>query len=125
MTQQARNRKWIGYDPQEDSQEGAYVYITPYGSVYHRDISCSYLNPSIHCVDIAEIDEKRNLDGSRYEICGQCGDRPGTSSYVYVTDYGEVYHRALDCGGLRRTVYRVLLEEAAGYGLCSKCGNRE
>ena len=48
ISQSARNRKWVGYDPAEDRWDGRYVYVTAYGSVFHTTVSCSYLNPSVH-----------------------------------------------------------------------------
>ncbi len=127
ITQSARNRKWVGYDPTEDRWDGRYVYVTAYGSVYHATVSCSYLNPSIHSVDISAVGERRNQDGSRYQQCGECAGRTGTGSGVYITDYGTAYHKTLDCSGLKRTVYRVAYEDVGGYAPCQKCakGNGE
>ena len=127
ISQSARNRKWVGYDPAEDRWDGRYVYVTAYGSVFHTTVSCSYLNPSVHGVDISEVDARRNQDGSRYQECRECAHRTGTGSCVYITDYGTAYHRTLECGGLKRTVYRVAYEDAKGYAPCTKCagGSRE
>ena len=47
ITQESRNRKWIGYDPSEGTDGNTYVYITTYGTVYHTDYNCTYLNPSV------------------------------------------------------------------------------
>lgn len=121
ITQEARNRKWVGYDPTETDGDENYVYITPHGTVYHKSANCSYLNPSIQSVSEKELDQKRNKDGSRYNPCGECSKRESTSSVVYLTDYGTAWHRALNCSGLKRTVYRISIESAKGYKACGKC----
>lgn len=122
MIQKARNRKWIGYDPAEDGQADSYVYITPYGKVCHKSSKCPYLDLSVQSVPASEIDGLRNRDGSRYVWCSRCEKRISVSDTVYVTDYGETCHRALDCAGLKRTVYRVRRDTVKQYPLCDKCG---
>lgn len=121
VTQQARNRKWVGYDPAENEEDGKYVYITPYGTVYHKNANCSYLNPSIQSLPMKALEQKRNKDGSRYIPCLECSDRENTSSIIYLTDYGTAWHRALNCSGLKRTVYRVPAESVREYAACDKC----
>lgn len=39
---------------------------------------------------------------------------------VFVTEYGEAVHNSLSCSGLKRTVYRTLLEEAGNHSPCGK-----
>lgn len=121
VTQEARNRKWVGYDPLEKHGDGSYVYITPHGDAYHKSANCSYLNLSIQSIPVAELEQKRNKDGSRYAPCLECHDRGNTSVMVYITDYGTAWHRALNCSGLKRTVYRVPAEKVKKYTPCGKC----
>ncbi len=92
---------------------GQVVYMTEYGMVYHSDMSCTYLELSIHPII------KKEANG--YTACKYCNKSSGEESMVYVTDYGERYHTSLDCRGLKRKVYTVLLEEVYGIGGCGKC----
>lgn len=89
------------------------VYMTEHGIVYHADMSCTYLELSIHPVLKSEI--------TGYRPCSYCSRLAKEQEMVYVTTYGEVYHSTLDCRGLRRKVYVVPLSEVYGIGGCSKC----
>lgn len=115
-------RKWVGYDPNEGLDSAQYVYVTEYGEVYHLNRNCTYLNPSVKAVSIADIKSLRNSDGSKYMPCNHCHSRSRAGNTVFITDYGEVYHASLGCSGLKRTIYRKTLEEVQGMACCSKCG---
>ncbi len=114
---------WVGYihDGSAEAQEEVYVYITETGTVYHRNRSCSYLNPSIQCVQEGEIESLRNKSGGAYYACRLCDASQKAGNY-YITDYGANYHKSIGCSGLKRTVYAVKLKEVDGRGACSKCG---
>ena len=121
VTQSTRCRKWVGYDAAENAGDGEWVYVTPYGTSYHKDAGCAYLNPSVRAVKKDTIGDMRNDEGSKYDACRACKNRQTQSEYYYITDYGDVYHRALDCEGLKRTIYRIKADEAEAYGPCPKC----
>ena len=89
------------------------VYMTEHGIVYHKDVSCTYLELSIHPIQKDEI--------KGYSPCIYCKGVSEDQQIVYVTDYGNRYHGTLDCRGLRRKVYAVPLKEVYGIGGCSKC----
>ncbi len=122
MYQVSVNRKWIGWDADEEDGDGEYVYITDTGTVYHIKRSCTYLNPSIKAISYSSLSTTRNSSGSTYSACKSC-NKSGTTLTVYVTDYGTVYHSSISCSALKRTIKRVLLSEVSGMGACSKCGN--
>lgn len=125
FVQCAQSRKWIGNRSleQDGDSDDEWVYITPYGTVYHRDRSCRYLDLNIRAVSRQSLVTLRNADGKIYRKCDSCGaSKNGT---VYVTDYGECYHSSLSCGGLKRTIYMVKLSQAGGRKACSKCGVRQ
>ena len=116
---------WTGYDGTgdhlEQEQDDSIVYITRTGDVYHTDIHCSYLNPSINAIEAGNIDEARNSNGSKYyqcEICKNAGD----SGIRFVTDYGTRYHSNINCSGIKRNILTVHLSEVGGRRACSKCG---
>lgn len=115
---------WNGYDVElqgEEKEEETYVFITPTGTVYHRNRNCTYLNPSVEIVYYEDVKKRRNESGALYYACEQCGNKKNT--VVYITDYGNRYHTSLDCSGLKRTVYAIPLSEVGGRSPCSKCGS--
>lgn len=119
-----RTRKWNGYQAEEgeiDEDDEIWVYITPHGTVYHKDRNCSYLALTIQPVSRSEVGAKRNKEGACYYPCEICGRR-STAGALYITDYGTSYHTSLTCSGLKRSVYMVRLSESEGRGPCSKCG---
>ena len=120
-TQRVSVRKWIGRGAAEGA-DGELVYITPAGSVYHKNRGCSYLNPSVSSVNKSQIGLLRNRSGGKYAPCGSCMKKAVGSSAVYITPYGDRYHSRKDCKGLKRTVYAVRLQRITGRSACSKCG---
>ncbi len=121
-----RIRKWTGYDVMNSSvtnEEEEWVYITPTGSAYHKNPNCSYLNPKIYSAVSSKIGGYRNESGEIYRQCESCRDITLTGICFY-TEYGNRYHSTLNCSGLKRTIYSVLLSEVEGRHLCSKCAAR-
>lgn len=115
------NRKWVGWDPNEEGALGNYVYVTEYGTVYHLRRQCPYLNPGIIAIPYHQVSDKRNESGAKYKACKGCGAKKVKSGVVYITEYGDVYHRTLHCVGLRRTIHRIPLTEVGDRGPCKKC----
>ncbi len=99
------------------------VFVAKYGTVYHFYRNCSYLNPSIRMTWADEVFQKRNKKGGKYKPCNSCMKKGGISQRaLYITEEGDYFHSSLGCKGLNRTIYEKYLSEAAGLGLCSKCG---
>lgn len=116
-----RIKGWTGYEGGNDWAESEeMVYVTEHGMVYHTDRNCTYLDLSIRTVEEEQIHQFRNLSGGKYQRCTSCR-KDVDSPWVYITDYGELYHGSLDCRKLRRRVYPVSLREVYGLGGCSKC----
>lgn len=118
-------RAFTGYDnlsavSETDKEE--FVYITPEGMAYHKSRSCHYLDLSIEKVFMEDISGIRNKDGSIYYACPLCKGA-GNGTTVFVTDYGNRYHRDVLCSGLKRTVEMVPISETGGRHPCSKCCN--
>ena len=120
VEQSASARKWNGYQPESSEDTDAWVYVTPYGSVYHQSTACRYLDLSVHAVLKEQIEVLRNQDGSIYYPCGSC-HASGAVATVYVTDYGTNYHASSGCHKLKRTVYRIRKDQAEGKSPCKKC----
>lgn len=122
--QHMRVKAWTGYvkEGMIDPSKAVMVFITPEGSVYHRNKNCSYLQPSIQKVGKEELDHLRNQDGMIYRKCERCAGKSGDNSGVYITPYGEKFHYSSECSGLKRKIYEVPLVSVKGRRECSKCG---
>jgi len=122
VTQQAVYRKWIGASKGDGETDGDYVYVTLYGSVYHRSTGCRYLDLTVRAVDRLEVSALRNKDGSIYYAC-HCAK--GATGSVYITDYGTSYHGKINCSSLKRMVHKIPLSEVGSRQPCSQCGAKE
>ena len=121
QTQKCVGRKWTGKSVGEDDSD-PYVYYTETGKVYHLTKSCPYLDLSIQKVLFSEVASLRNKSKRKYKACSKCAAGAGEAEYVYITDYGTLYHMDLGCSRLKRTIYTVHLSEVGGRPPCSKCG---
>ena len=125
VSQCARARKWIGWTDSsagDGSSAAGKVYVTEYGTAYHKSLSCPYLDLSIHAVSVRDVSERRNKDGKKYSACSCSRHSSGT---VYITDYGTEYHASLSCSHLSRTIHTVDQESAGAYHACPKCAGEE
>jgi hypothetical protein len=123
VSQHADCRKWNGWKESESlAEEGGYVYVTEYGTVYHRSRTCTYLELSIHMVSLEQMQTMQNKYGRHYRRCELCEDVGGNGSAVYITEEGECYHTDLGCSGIKRTIFMIRLSEAGDLRECSKCG---
>ncbi len=120
LTSVASSRKWVGYDPLEDSEGGEYVFVTEYGTVYHNTLNCTYLKPSVKAVSASSIKNTSSVVGGKYSSCMFCKGNKN-NGVVYITDYGDVYHSKLSCGAIKRTIKRVKKDSIGGMSGCSKC----
>ena len=117
-------KPWTGYDvtkAKNRREEDTIVYMTQYGSVYHKDRGCTHLSLSIHSVAVTEVGNKVNEDEKYYTMCEYCKDAEFVT-VVYITNYGDRYHTTIKCRGLRRYVRSVPLSQIDGVKPCSKCG---
>ena len=115
-------RKWNGYDLYGSADvptEEEYVYITEYGTVYHRDRSCQHLTVNIRAVSEDKVDNCRNNNMEKYYPCDKCGGK-GTG-IVFITEEGNRYHSSASCSGIKRTVKTVKLSEVEGMSGCNSC----
>ena len=120
MTSTASSRKWVGYDPLEDDDGSEYVFVTKYGTAYHKSLSCPYLKPSVHVISADSVSSARNESGGKYKSCPLCKGKKNSGA-VYITDYGDVYHSSISCSALKRSITRIKLEDAGAYHVCGKC----
>ena len=125
IVQEAKCRKWTGYELGQDTQEDdtTWLYYTEHGTVYHASRSCTYLDLSIHGVTFTQVGNSRNKSGGKYHKCEKCGNGVSSHAMVYITDYGDRYHSSLTCSGLKRSIYMIRRSKATEKKMCSKCGN--
>ena len=117
-----RVKGWTGYVAgASGTQKEEVVYVTDYGLVYHQDMSCTYLELSIKTIRSEDVESLRNQSGGKYYPCEYCDGKETEGNRMYVTDYGDRYHRSLDCSRIKRNIYPVPLDEVYGLGGCSKC----
>ena len=121
---QTRYRKWTGWDGFLWDEAGdIWVYIAETGKVYHKTPSCTYLNLTIKSVSEKTVSEYRNEDGAKYRSCELCSKTENIFGKVYITSYGDCYHKSLKCSGMKRTIEMRRLSEVEEMGACSKCWN--
>lgn len=114
-------RIWNGYDPSQTENRDGYVYVAKYGSVYHVSRYCTYIDPTIRSVSAETLSAAKNCGGRKYRKCPYCKQE---AKIYYITKWGECYHSRITCSALRRTVYKLRLEDAKkSYRSCSKCGS--
>ena len=117
-------KPWNGYDVtngKNRAEENSIVYMTEYGTVYHKNRSCTHLALSIQAVAFHMINDKRNESGEKYVPCEYCGEK-GIVTVVFITSYGNKYHSTTKCKGLKRSIKSLSLSEAGGANVCEKCG---
>lgn len=123
VTQMRVVRCWVGFGDRQqlaDNKGEELVYITDYGIVYHRDLSCRHLKLSIVQEPLSEIGDLRNEDGAKYYPCERCWK--GNGQMAYITESGNRYHESLNCSGLVRGIHAVPISQAGGLPPCSVCG---
>lgn len=125
IVQEAKCRKWTGYQIGQDQQEDdTWLYYTQYGSVYHASRTCTHLDLSIQGIPYSQVEQNRNQSGGKYHPCEKCDSHSSNHRMVYITNYGDRYHTSLACSGLKRKIYMIQSSKATDKRMCSKCGNR-
>lgn len=120
--EQLRVKGWTGLASGTKTEETeTVVYVTKEGTVYHKDMFCTYLVMSVRTTTWEEIGSLRNKSGGRYYACESCGRSADNTGRLYITDYGDRYHVSVGCSTLKRVVYAVPYHEVSERGGCSKC----
>lgn len=124
-------RNWTGEgevsgNTGEAADDGTTVYMTEYGSVYHRKRNCSYIKIDSSPVLSEHISGKRNASGAKYYACEFCDPVLRNGMHVFVTEYGTRYHGVSTCSAMKRTVKECDWNEVKNtYPACSRCGKSE
>jgi len=92
--------------------------------LYHCDRECTYLKPSVREIQGKNASSKRNSSGAKYKPCEKCchGIEAGNLAGVYITTYGDRYHKIPVCTKIKRDIRRVKKSEINKLPACSKCG---
>lgn len=120
VEQSASARKWNGYQSESSGNADSWVYVTPYGSVYHQSTAWRYLDLSVHAAGKNQIGVLRNKDGSIYYPCRSC-HAAGAEGTVYVTDYGTNYHASRRLFEIKTGGIPYPKRAAEGKSPCKKC----
>lgn len=123
ITQTKTVRGFTGFGKKQSlsgEQGEEVVYVTDYGTVYHRSLNCRHLKLSIRQASFTEVEGMRNESGGKYTPCERCWK--GEGGVIYVTSDGNRYHASLNCSGLVRGIRTVLLSQTGGMPPCSVCG---
>ena len=119
LTSQNRFRKWSNGRLGEETED--YVYVTPYGEVYHMNLDCRSIRISVKSATIDEIFYIRGKMGQCFYECSHCEWKTDKKERVYYTDYGTLYHKDIACSAIKRTVEKIKLEEVGERRPCSFC----
>lgn len=112
-----RMHRWTGNLKGTAGTEGReWVYVTPAQNVYHISRACTHLKLSVKAVS------PESQIWKRYAPCGHCVHGKHAGVAIYITSEGDCYHYAVDCSGLKRTVYMVLKENVGNKRACTRCG---
>ena len=115
-------RGWTGFGGRErssNSEKEEVVYVTDYGTVYHRELSCRYLKLPIRQSGLSEVADLRNESGGKYYPCEKCW-KEGADP-VFLTDDGTRYHQSLNCSAMVRGIHTIPRSETM-LPPCSVCG---
>ncbi len=124
VTQRVMAHGWIGYtgiDTEYENSDELIVYVTPNGTVYHKNRNCTHIQLSIQPYLKKDIEEKRNESGGKYYSCERCGSL--SKDIIYITDTGDRYHSTVTCSGLKREIIAVPLSQVGKRNPCLRCGN--
>lgn len=118
---------WTGYKipgtgEARGGDTGRY-YVAENGEVYHISKECTHLKLTRRKVSLTEALKLRNVQGGRYKPCEKCRTQEGVKE-VWISSTGEHYHNRETCPGLKRTIYTITKQEAAGYKPCMRCVGR-
>ncbi len=111
-------------DKEKEYNNEDFVFIAKSGKVYHCDRGCAYLKPSISEIRGNLVSSERNSSGGKYKQCEKCCKNlyAQDMATVYITRYGDRYHKMKTCPGIKRDVRRVKKSEICHLSACSKCG---
>lgn len=129
VIQRVHVRGFTGWKEDGDTDDGKendneeLVYVTKFGTVYHKNLTCTHLKFSISLVPYEQVAYERNEAGGKYNRCHTCvkGDSEVEGREVYIAKTGDRYHLTLNCSGLKRLVSQIPISEVEGRTPCKRC----
>ncbi|MBE5940433.1 MAG: hypothetical protein E7266_08555 [Lachnospiraceae bacterium] len=119
-------RGFCGAQIKKSDYENITVYVTKYGTAYHKDTNCSYLygaNRVETSISYDNLFADITYMNQSYAACNLC--IPTTMdniNFVYLTIGAYSYHYSLSCPIFKRTIYAVRLADITGeYSPCILC----
>ena len=130
MTARAVLGRWSGTtviaDGEDGVEEGDKVYVTKSGTVYHLYRDCTYLRINLTRVRFGLLSSYRNASGGKYYPCAVCAKGTyGENDYMYISKYGECYHRDEKCRNIYHNIIEMEAKDVGSRALCSKCRDRK
>lgn len=121
-----RTRAFTGVEDrglQDKDMADIIVYVTETGRVYHRTLKCTYLKLSISEIKGEDLEYLRNESGGVYKPCEKCckSKECAKDEVVWITNFGDRYHRNRACSGLKRKIRTLRLADVSGRTPCGKC----
>ena len=112
---------------EKENEKDCVVYLTETGTVYHRSLDCSYLKLTISKVLYRDLANLRNSSGGKYKMCERCrhGITPQDGEEVYITIYGDCYHKSHTCAGLSVQSGKLCFRRWEIVRHAKKCGGKE
>lgn len=112
-----------GTDEEREGNEEELVYVTKFGTVYHKNLTCTHLKLSISLIPYEQVASERNEAGGKYSRCHTCvkEDSEVKGREVYIAKTGDRYHLTLNCSGLKRLVNQIPISQIEGRTPCKRC----
>lgn len=114
-------KAYTGYEKEDLSDGEQKYYVADTGEVYHLNRACTHLLLSISAIQVTEVENARNMYGSRYTSCEICFDEYQGDKTLYITNQGDRYHAYVACPGLKRTIYTISASQIGNRTLCLRC----
>lgn len=121
MTNHFYSKAYFGDSPTDSKdEEDILVYIADKSEVYHVSLSCPSIKSQISQIPFADLDKARSEDGGKYYSCSKCKNLQ-IGECVYITPFGNRYHKDINCSELKVNIYAVKLSEVKGRRKCKRC----
>lgn len=115
--------KYVNKKDSEDVLPSDIVFITKYGTVYHKDNRCSHIKLNITPIPSEELIHARNENGGKYKACDLClrNNNSIDGLVVYIAKSGDRYHIKLECSGLKRLIEQISFADVGTRTPCKRC----
>ena len=115
-----KNNEKTNVDEEDQDGFAKKVYITKYGSKYHKNKQCFHIKVDVKSIRLNRIHGKRSC-----EYCGDALEELSDNTLVYTTSNSEVFHVDRRCHSIYHHISSFSEKEAIakGYVPCKSCSN--